>query len=103
MFTPKFKEVYCGRAEVRMVYKITNVGIVAGSYITDGKLLRGNVCKVIRNNSEIGSYNLESLKIKKDDVKEVGTGFECGIKLEGFSELQVGDIIEAYNLEKIVF
>lgn len=103
MFTPKFKEVYAGKAEVRMVYKITNVGMVAGSYVLDGKISRGNKCKVIRNKQEIGCYNLESLKVKKDDVKEVGNGFECGIKLDGYTDLQVGDIIEAYNLEKIVF
>ena len=103
MFTPKFKETYSGKAEVRAVYKITNVGIIAGSYVLDGKISRGNKCKVYRNNEELGEYNLESLKIVKDDVKEAGKGFECGIKLEGFSDIQVGDIIEAYNLEKIVF
>ena len=103
MFTPKFKEIYSGKAEVRMVYKITNVGMVAGSYVLDGKISRGNKCKILRNGEELGTYNLESLKVKKDDVKEVGNGFECGIKLEGFTDLQVGDIIEAYSLERIVF
>ena len=103
MFTPKFKEVYAGKAEVRVVYKVTNVGVIAGSYVLDGKIARGNVGKVIRNGSELGSYTIESLKIKKDDAKEVGTGFECGIKLENFTEIQVGDIVEVYSLEKIVF
>ncbi|MBE5745849.1 MAG: translation initiation factor IF-2 [Clostridiales bacterium] len=103
MFEPKYKEVYTGKAEVRMVYKITGVGFVAGSYVLDGKISRNCKTYVIRNGETIGSYNLESLKIRKDDVKEVGYGFECGIRLAKFEELQAGDIIEAYNLEKIVF
>ena len=103
MFTPKFREVYTGKAEVRMVYKITNIGIVAGSYVSDGKISRGSVAKLIRGNNEILKCNIESLKIKKDDVKEVGVGFECGIKLSDSSNVEVGDIIEVYALEKIEF
>lgn len=101
MFTPKYKEVYTGKAEVRAVYKITNVGTVAGSYVLDGKIFRGNKARVIRNGEELGQFNIETLKIKKDDVKEVGYSFECGIKLDNFSNFEIGDIIEAYNLEKI--
>lgn len=103
MFAPKFNEIYTGSAEVRMVYKITGIGIVAGSIVLDGKIQRGALCKVIRNGEEIGAYKLESLKIKKDDVKEVGVTFECGIKLEGFEKFEVGDKISAYNLERVVF
>ena len=103
MFTPKFREVYTGKAEVRMVYKITNIGIVAGSYVSDGKISRGSVAKLIRVNNEVLKCNIESLKIKKDDVKEVGVGFECGIKLSDSSNVEVGDIIEVYALEKIEF
>ena len=103
MFAPKFNEIYTGTAEVRMVYKITGVGIVAGSIVLDGKIQRGALCKVLRANEEIGSYKLDGLKIKKDDVKEVGVTFECGIKLDGFEKFEVGDKIVAYNLEKVIF
>ena len=103
MFAPKFNEIYTGSAEVRMVYKITGVGIVAGSIVLDGKISRGALVKVLRGKEEIGSYKLESLKIKKDDVKEVGVNFECGIRLEGFEKFEVGDKLMAYNLERVIF
>lgn len=103
MFTPKFKEIYSGKAEVRVVYKITNVGIIAGSYVLDGKIARNSKAKVIRNGEDLGTFTIETLKIRKDDVKEVGYSYECGIKLDSFSDFEVGDIIEVYNLEKIEF
>ncbi len=103
MFAPKFNEIYTGTCEVRMVYKITGIGVVAGSIVLDGKIQRGALCKVVRNGEEIGAFKLDGLKIKKDDVKEVGVNFECGIKLEGFEKFEVGDKIVAYNLEKVIF
>ena len=103
MFTPKFKEVYLGKAEVRVVYKITGIGMVAGSYVLDGKIVRGSKVNVIRNGENIGSYTLDSLKIRKDDVKEVGVNYECGIKLAGFEALEAGDVLEVYELVKIEF
>ncbi len=101
MLTPKFKEVELGSAEVREVYKITNVGIVAGCYVTEGKMIRNAQMRLVRDGIIVHDGNLNSLQRFKDSVKEVATGYECGITIEKFSDIKVGDVIEAFIMEQI--
>ena len=101
MLEPDYKEVILGRAEVRQTYKISNVGTVAGCYVLNGKILRNASVRVLRESIVIFETGLSSLKRFKDDVKEVATGYECGIMLEKFNDLKDGDIIEAYTMEEV--
>ena len=101
MFTPKYNEVIIGHAEVRAVFKISNYGTVAGSYITDGKVSRNCGARLLRDNVVVFEGTLSSLKRGKDDAKDVAAGYECGIGLEKFNDIKVGDIIESYIMEKI--
>ena len=100
MFSPKFNEIYHGRAEVLAVFKSSAIGLIAGCMVRDGKILRDTKMKLVRGKETVGEYKLDSLKIKKDDVKEVASGFECGIKLDTKEEIKVGDIIECYGKEQ---
>lgn len=102
MFTPKFKDVYTGKARVIQVFKLSSVGIVAGSYVLDGKIMRNTKAIVMRGDENLGSYNIDTVKIKKDDVKEANYGYECGIKLNGFNDFKEGDIIEGYESQRII-
>ena len=101
MLSPKFKEVALGSVEVREVYKITGVGIVAGCYVTDGKVLRSAQLRLVRDGIVIHEGNVASLQRFKDSVKEVAQGYECGISIEKYSDIKVGDIIEAFVMEQI--
>lgn len=101
MLAPEYKEVVVGRAEIRMVYKVPKVGNVAGCYILEGKINRNASVRLIRDNIVIHDGKIESLKRFKDDAREVGEGFECGIGLEKFNDIKEGDIIEAYAMEEI--
>jgi translation initiation factor IF-2 len=96
-----FKEHSLGRAEVRLVYKISGVGTIAGSYIVDGLIRRGAKARLLRDGVVVYDGKIGSLKRFKDDAREVSSGYECGIGLENFNDLKVGDIIEAYELEEI--
>lgn len=98
---PIIEEKILGKAEVRELFNIHKLGVIAGSYIIEGKVVKDCPTRLIRGNEIIHEANITSLKRFKDDVKEVAAGFECGICLENFSDLQVGDIIEAYELKKI--
>ena len=98
MIKPKYKQVELGTAEIRHIFKITNVGIVAGSYITSGKVVRNTMARILRNSEVILETKIESVKREKDDVKEVAEGYECGIKLEKSTDIKEGDIIECYEL-----
>ncbi len=100
MLAPKFTEVYLGKAEVREVFKITGVGQVAGCYVTEGKILRNGKLRIYRNDVMICEGNVLQLKRFKDDVKEVAQGFECGISIEKFNDIKVGDFIECYQVEE---
>ncbi len=100
MLAPKFREVILGKAEVRMVYKITNVGAVAGSYIIDGKITRACEIRVVRDGIVIAEDKIDCLKRFKDDVKEVARGYECGISLDRFSDIREGDILEGFIMEE---
>lgn len=101
MLAPKFKEVELGRVEVREVYKITGAGIVAGCYVTDGKVMRSAQIRLLRDNIVIHEGAIGSLRRFKDDVKEVAQGYECGISIEKYSDIKVGDVIEAFVMEQI--
>ena len=100
MLAPKFHEVGLGRVEVRQVYKITGVGTVSGSYVLSGKITRNAEIRVVRDGIIIADDKMSSLKRFKDDVKEVAEGYECGITLEKFNDVKVGDIFEAYMMEE---
>ncbi len=100
MLAPKFREVVLGKAEVRQVYKISNVGAVAGSYVIDGKITRACEIRVVRDGIVIFEDKIDSLKRFKDDVKEVAQGYECGISLERFADIKEGDILEGFIMEE---
>ena len=101
MLAPKFKEVVIGHAEVRETYKVSKVGTVCGCYCTDGKIQRGCDVRVLRDNIVIHEGELASLRRFKDDVKEVASGYECGMQVEKFNDIKIGDVIECYVMEQI--
>ena len=101
MLAPKFREVELGRAEVRNVFRITNVGMVAGCYVVDGKMQRNAQMRLLRDNVVIYDGAIASLQRFKDSVKEVASGYECGITFEKFQDIKEGDIIEAFIMEQI--
>ena len=101
MLSPKYKEVYMGKAEVRQTFNITGVGTVAGCLVTEGRLVRGGKLRIYRNDVMIVENNVKQLKHYKDDVKEVAAGLECGCAIENFNDIKVGDYIECYLIEEI--
>ena len=101
MLSPKFKEAIIGHAEVRETYKVSKVGTVMGCYVTDGKIQRGCQVRVLRDNIVIHEGDLASLRRFKDDVKEVASGYECGMQIEKFNDVKVEDVIECYVMEQI--
>ena len=101
MLAPKFKEVELGQAEVRNVFRITGVGMVAGCYVTGGKMQRGAQMRLLRDNVVIYDGSIASLQRFKDSVKEVAQGYECGITFEKFQDIKEGDVIEAFLMEQI--
>nr|WP_245184990.1 translation initiation factor IF-2 [Flavonifractor sp. AGMB03687] len=101
MLAPKFKEVELGQAEVRNVFRITGVGMVAGCYVTNGKMQRGANMRLLRDNVVIYDGSIASLQRFKDSVKEVAAGYECGITFEKFQDIKEGDVIEAFLMEQI--
>ena len=100
MLAPKYREFVMGRIEVRQVYKISNVGAVAGAYVLSGKVTRQCEIRVVRDGIVIAEDKMSSLKRFKDDAKEVGEGYECGITLEKFRDFKEGDIFEAFIMEE---
>ncbi len=101
MLAPKFKEVELGQAEVRNVFRITGVGMVAGCYVQEGKVQRGAQMRLLRDNIVIYDGAIASLQRFKDSVKEVSAGYECGITFEKFQDIKEGDVIEAFLMEQI--
>ncbi len=101
LLTPEFRENVIGHAEVRNVFKITGVGMVAGSYVTDGKLQRNAQVRLLRDNVVVYEGKLSSLQRFKDAVKEVADGYECGVCLENYTDIKEGDIIECFIMEEI--
>ncbi|MDR3599647.1 MAG: translation initiation factor IF-2, partial [Desulfosporosinus sp.] len=101
LLDPTFKEVVLGKAEVRQVFKVPKAGVVAGSMVTEGKIIRAAKVRVIRDGIVIHDGVMESLRRFKDDVKEVAEGYECGIGIEKFNDVKEGDIIEAFIMEEV--
>ncbi|HEY9570995.1 MAG TPA: translation initiation factor IF-2, partial [Metalysinibacillus sp.] len=101
LLDPEFEEKIIGQAEVRQTIKVSKVGTIAGSYVTEGKITRESGVRVIRENVVIHEGQLDTLKRFKDDVKEVAKGYECGITIENYNDIQEGDVIEAFVMEEI--
>ena len=100
LLAPKYREVQLGRAECREVYKISSVGTIAGCYILSGKVSRSAKIRIVRDGIVICEDEISSLRRFKDDAKEVAQGFECGIGLENFNDIKIGDIFEAFKMEE---
>jgi len=97
MLEPKVEEKIVGEVEIREVFKVSKVGAIAGCYVTDGKIARSNKIRIIRDGIVVHSGDLESLKRFKDDVKDVTKGYECGLKIKNYNDIQAGDVVEAYE------
>lgn len=101
LLDPEFEEKIIGQAEVRQTFKVSKVGTIAGSYVTDGKITRDSSVRVIRDGVVIFEGEIDALKRFKDDAKEVAQGYECGITIKNFNDIKEGDVIEAYVMEEI--
>ena len=101
MLSPEKKEAVIGLVEIRQVFKISRVGTVAGCYVLDGLVRRGSQVRLLRNNVVVWTGELDSLKRFKDDVKEVKSGFECGLSLKNYNDLQEGDQLEVFEIQEV--
>ncbi len=101
MLDPEFREKIIGQAEIRQTFKVSKVGTIAGSYVTDGKITRDSGIRLIRNGVVVFEGQIDALKRFKDDAKEVSQGYECGVTIKNFNDVKEGDIIEAYVMEEI--
>ncbi len=101
MLDPEYEEKIIGHAEIRQTFKASGIGVIAGSYVLDGKIVRGCKVRITREGEQIFEGDLASLKRFKDDVKEVATGYECGLVMEGFNDVAVEDVIEAYIMVEV--
>lgn len=101
MLAPTVRERTVGRAEVRQIFGVSGAGVIAGSSVSDGKILRGALARLLRDHAVVHEGKIGSLRRFKDDVREVASGYECGIGLEGFNDLKPGDVIEVYELEEV--
>ena len=101
LLAPKFKEVLLGHATVRSPFRVSGVGTIAGSYVTDGKIQRNAQIRLLRDNIVIHEGKISSLKRFKDDAKEVNTGYECGIGIENYNDIKENDVIECFIMEEI--
>jgi translation initiation factor IF-2 len=100
LLPPTISEAFGGRAEVRQTFSVPRVGTIAGSYVTEGTIRRGSQCRLVRDGVQIYDGKVGSLKRFKDDVREVASGFECGIGIDGYNDVKVGDVIETYALKE---
>ena len=101
MLAPKYREAVIGHAEVRQTFKVSGVGTIAGCYVTDGKVQRAAQVRIVRDSIVIHEGVLSTLRRFKDDVREVASGYECGVSFEKFNDIKEGDIIEAFVMEEI--
>jgi translation initiation factor IF-2 len=101
LFAPKFREVSIGQAEVRQIFSISGLGVIGGSYVSSGKIVRGALARLIRDGVVAHQGRIGSLRRFKEDVREVAEGFECGIGLERFNDVKEHDIIEAYEVQQV--
>jgi len=97
MLEPTFREQVHGRAEIRQIFNIVGVGTIAGCHVSEGKVARGHMIRLLRDQVVVHEGKLASLKRFKDDAREVAAGYECGLSLEGFQDLKQGDVIESYE------
>jgi translation initiation factor IF-2 len=102
MLEPTFREQTQGRVEIRQIFNIQGVGTIAGCYVTEGKIQRGNLVRILRDHVVVHEGKLASLKRFKDDVREVSAGYECGLSIEGFHDIKQGDVVEAYERTAVV-
>jgi len=101
LLEPTLQEKILGRVEVRQVFNISGVGVVAGSFVTDGKMVRGARARLLRDNVVVHDGRIGGLRRFKEDVREVAGGYECGLSLEAYQDVKVGDVIEAYDVEQV--
>ena len=101
LLEPEFREKVLGRAEVRQTFSISGIGMICGSFVTDGKILRGAKARLLRDSVVVHNGVIGGLKRFKEDVREVAGGYECGIGMESFQDIKVGDVIEAYEMEQV--
>jgi translation initiation factor IF-2 len=102
MLEPTFREQTQGRVDIRQIFNIQGVGTIAGGYVTEGKIQRGNLVRILRDHVVVHEGKLASLKRFKDDVREVSAGYECGLSIEGFQDIKQGDVVEAYERIAVV-
>jgi translation initiation factor IF-2 len=96
------REKTTGRAEVREVFVIGNIGAIAGSFVLDGKINRGAMARLVRDHVVVHDGRIGSLRRFKDDVREVASGYECGIGLENYNDIKAGDVVETYETERVI-
>ena len=101
LLAPTYKEVLQGQVLVQALFSVPKVGTVAGCRVTNGKVTRNSLVRLLRDNKEVFKGNIASLRRVKDDVREVLSGYECGIRLENYNDIKIGDVIEAYILEEL--
>ena len=101
MLDPEYKEVVLGQVEIRDTFKVPGVGIIGGAYVTDGKVVRNESIRLVRDGIVIHEGKISSLKRFKDDAKEVAQGYECGIGIENYNDIKIGDVIECFTMEEI--
>ena len=101
LLAPTLKEKELGRVEIRETFHVSRVGTIAGCYVLDGKILRNAQTRLVRDNVVVWEGKLNSLKRFKDDVREVASGYECGIGLENYNDIKVGDILEVFEMEEV--
>jgi translation initiation factor IF-2 len=101
MLAPETKERTLGRVEVRQTFKVPKFGVVAGSYVVDGTIQRGALVRLLRDNRVIHEGKMGTLRRFKEDVREVQAGYECGISIDGYTDIKDGDIIEVYKIEEV--
>ena len=101
LLDPEYEEQVIGQAEVRETFKVSKIGTIAGSYVTDGKITRDSGIRLIRNGIVQFEGEIEALKRFKDDAKEVAQGYECGITIKNYNDIKDGDIIEAFEMVEI--
>ena len=101
MLKPQFEEVVLGHVEIRQTFKVSSVGTIGGAYVQDGKILRSSEVRIVRNGIVVHQGKLASLKRFKDDAKEVAAGYECGLSIENYNDIEEGDIIEVFEMQEI--
>ena len=101
MLKPVYQEAIIGHAQVRTLFKVSNIGTIAGCYVTDGKILRNTKVRLLRDNVVIYEGELSSLKRFKDDVKEAVSGYECGITLNNYNDIKEQDVVEAFEMQEV--